>query len=139
MRIDPLDKLFSQFIRMRAIHRTGGCERCGHPKFDIQKDNGDVLPAYKQLQCAHLISRWHKSTRWEEGAALGLCGGCHNWIDHEAEEKEALLVKFLGEQGAMLLKARARTPARYIDRAAITLYLKSKIREEKTPRLTPKT
>ena len=118
IRIDPLDKLFSQYIRMRAIQRVHGCERCGAWKAD-----------YKQLQCAHLISRWHKSIRWDEDAALGLCGGCHLWIDHEAEEKLELLKNKIGEDKVLLLKARARTPARYLDREAIRLYYKAKIEE----------
>ena len=129
IRIDPLDTIFSEFIRRRAIVRAGGCERCGSQKFDIQKDNGDTFPAWKQLQCAHLKSRWHKSTRWDEDAALGLCGGCHLWIDHEAEEKIELLKRILGEDKADLLQARARTPARYIDKEAIRLYYNAKTKE----------
>lgn len=118
MKIDPLDKLFSQYIRMRAIARVHGCERCGHWKED-----------YKQLDCAHLISRWHKSIRWDPDAAIGLCGGCHMWIDHEAEEKIQLLKSIVGEEGYDLLRARARTLAKYVDESAITVYLQAKIQE----------
>ena len=114
--LNPLDKLFSQYIRMRAMSRVHGCERCGAWKAD-----------YKQLQCAHLISRWHKSTRWDEDAAVGLCGGCHLWIDHEAEEKLELLKSIIGEDKVLLLKARARTPARYLDKEAIRLYLMNQL------------
>lgn len=97
--------------------------------FDMEKENGDIFPAWRQLQCAHLISRWHKSIRWDEDAAVGLCGGCHLWIDHEAEELIELRRKILGVRKVLLLKARERTPARYIDKAAIKLYLKTKIEE----------
>lgn len=128
---NPLDILFSEVIRRRAIQRVGGCERCLTPKFDIQKDNGAISPAWQQLQCSHLISRWHKSMRWDEDAALGLCGGCHMWIDHEAEEKIALLVSKIGQDRYDLLKARSRTPSKYIDINAITLYLNQKLKELK--------
>ena len=129
VKLDSLDILFSEFIRRRAIVRTGGCERCLTPKHDIVKENGDIFPAWKELQCAHLISRWHKSIRWDEDAALGLCGGCHMWIDHEAEEKLELLDKKVGADNVLLLKARARTPARYIDKNALEIYFKIKIKE----------
>ena len=129
MKLSPLDKLFSEVIRRRAIQRAGGCERCGAPKSDIQKDDGEIYPAWKQLQCAHLISRWHKSIRHDLDVALGLCGGCHMWIDHEAEEKIALLVSKIGQEKYDLLQARARTPAKYIDINLITLYLKEELRK----------
>ena len=117
MKLSPLDKLFSQYIRMRAIDRVHGCERCGAWKAD-----------YKQLQCAHLISRWHKSIRWDEDAALGLCGGCHLWIDHEEEEKLDLRQRAIGEDRVLLLKARARTPARYVDTSGLELYYEQRIK-----------
>jgi len=69
--------------------------------------------------------------RWDEDAALGLCGGCHMWIDHEAEEKIALLVSKIGQDRYDLLKARSRTPSKYIDINAITLYLNQKLKELK--------
>lgn len=127
--IEYLDGLFSEFIRKRAIKRSGGCDRCEHPKFDIQKENGEIYPAWRQLQCAHLISRWHKSIRFDEDAAAGCCGGCHMLIDREADEKAVMLNKFLTETQILLLKSRARTPARYLDRAAIKLYFTEKLKK----------
>jgi len=117
IRISKTDKLFSEYIRRRAIVRSGGCERCGTWKTD-----------YKQLQCAHLISRWHKSIRWDEEAAIGLCGGCHLWIDHEAEEKIALCKKFIGEDGYEQLLSRSRAIGKP-DEAMIQLYYTSKLNE----------
>ena len=125
-KLDPLDNLFSEYIRKRAIIRTGGCEKCLTPKYDTQKEDGTPFPAWRKLQCAHLISRWHKSTRWDEDVALGLCGACHIWIDHEAEEKIALLKQVLGQDGYNLLLARSR-PGKP-DKKAIELYLKEKIK-----------
>ncbi len=117
VRIDPLDKLFSEFIRKRAIKRVGGCERCLQGKTD-----------YKQLQTAHLLGRWKKSTRWDEDNAIGACGGCHMVLDRDHAEKEDFIQSHLGQERYDLLKARARVPARYQDKEAITLYLKEQIR-----------
>lgn len=129
VKIDPLDKLFSQYIRMRAIQLCGGCERCLTPKYDIEKEDGNIFPAWKQLDCAHLLGRWKKSIRWDVDNAIGACGGCHLVIDRDHSEKEAFIVSHLGQERYDLLKARARIPARYLDRAALTIYLKIKIRE----------
>ena len=129
VKIDPLDNLFSEFIRKRAITRVGGCERCLAPKFDIVKDNGDIFPAWKQLQCAHLLGRWKKSTRWDEDNAIGSCGGCHMVLDRSHSEKEDFIQSHLGQERYDLLKARARIPARYQDKESIKLYLKEKIKE----------
>ncbi len=129
VRIDPLDKLFSEFIRRRAIQRTGGCERCLTPQYDTEREDGTTFPAWMHLQASHLTGRWQKSTRWDEDNAAGLCGGCHQVIDRDLEQKEELIERLLGQEGYALLKARARTPVRYIDKEAIKLYLKAKIKE----------
>lgn len=117
VKIDPLDKLFSEFIRKRAMSRVHGCERCLSWKAD-----------YKQLQCAHLTGRWKKSTRWDEDNAIGACGGCHMVLDRDHTAKEDFILSHLGQEGYDLLKARARTPARYLDKAAIRLYFRERIR-----------
>ena len=129
MKLDPLDKLFSEYIRRRAIQRTGGCERCLSPKFDIQKDDGSIYPAWKQLDCAHLLGRWKGSIRFDESNAIGACGGCHLTLDRSHTEKEDFLKSHLGQERYDLLKARERIPARYIDKEAIGLYFKAKIEE----------
>ena len=120
IRIDPLDKLFSKYIRLRAMSRVHGCERCGAWKAD-----------YKQLDCAHLpYSRKKKSTRWDEDNAYGLCkAGCHLYMDSHPLEVEGWCIEKLGQERFDLLTARERIPARYIDRSAIELYLRMKIAE----------
>jgi len=116
IRIDPLDTIFSQYIRMRAMKSVHGCERCLTAKV-----------SYKQLQCSHFIGRGRKSTRWDEDNAAGLCFGCHSHftahpLEHVEWFKERLGDKF------NLLQARVRTPGRYIDKASIKLYLQAKIK-----------
>jgi len=117
MKISPLDKLFSEYIRRRAISRGHGCERCGHWKV-----------SYKDLQCAHMFGRAKKSTRWDPDNAAGLCGGCHMYLDSQAEEKVQWFKKLLGAVAYQHLMIRARTPQKP-DENAITLYLKESIKE----------
>ena len=123
IRRDSLDVLFSEFIRRRAIISTGGCERCLTPKFDIQKEDGSVLPAWKQLQTSHFHGRAKKSTRWDPDNACGICGACHMYLGAHPLEHVEFFRKRLTEQGLDLLNARARLPAKYIDKEAIRLYL----------------
>ena len=118
IRLDPLDRLFSEFVRRRAIQRVNGCERCLQGK-----------TSYKQLQTAHFISRRHKSVRWNEDNAVGICFGCHQYLDSHAVEKVEFFRNLLGERDFDLLRARTRTPARFIDREAIGIYLKMKVKE----------
>ena len=116
MKLDKLDVLFSELIRRRAILKVGGCERCLQGKV-----------SWKDLQCAHFYGRRKKSVRWDTDNAAGLCGGCHMYLDGQAVEKVEFFKKLLGEESFDYLQGRARTPARFIDREAITLYLKSQI------------
>ena len=118
-----LDDMFSQFVRRRAIIRCGGCERCGAQKIDVQLDSGTVTPGWKQLDCAHLISRVHKGTRWDADNALGLCSGCHFFIDREPESKIEFAKSKLGEEIYELLRIRAMTTTK-VDLAAVRIYLK---------------
>ena len=119
IRIDPLDTLFSQYIRMRAIQRVHGCERCLAGKVD-----------YKELQCAHYKGRRKKSTRWDEDNCSGLCFGCHQYFDENRDEFTEWMKERLGNRFD-LLNSRARTPARYTDKNLLTLYFKQKIEELK--------
>ena len=133
VRIDPLDTLFSECIRRRAMKRAGGCERCLTPKYDIEKEDGEIFPAWRQLDCAHLLGRWKKSIRWDEENAAGVCGGCHMVLDRDHQEKENFIISHLGPERYDLLKGRERIPG-MPDRAAIGLYLKAQIEEMEAER-----
>lgn len=127
MKLSPLDKLFSQNIRMRAIQR-GGCERCLTLKYDIQKEDGSVYPAWKQLQCSHFIGRARRAVRWDEDNAVGLCAACHMYLTSHPLEHVRFFTDYLGEQQVDLLMARNRSREKP-DINAITIYLKAKIKE----------
>ena len=111
-----LDKLFSEFIRRRAMLEVGGCQRCLTAKRD-----------WKELQCAHFHGRVKASVRFDESNAIGLCGACHIYFHSRPLEHVEFFKGLLGEEEFDLLNARTRVPARYLDKSAITIYYKQKI------------
>ena len=128
MKLNPLDILFSQYIRMRAIRRVGGCERCLTPKFDKIKEDGTVSPAYKQLQCSHFIGRSRRAVRWDADNAAGICAGCHMYLTAHPAEHVRWFMEYVGEQRVDYLMARNRNRDKP-DIQAITIYIKTKIGE----------
>ena len=115
-----LDELFSRYIRKRAMKRTGGCERC-----HAQKRN------YKELQTAHFQSRRKHTVRWDERNAVGLCGGCHLYIDSHPQEKIDFFRKGLGEEDYrnLYINANMTTKQSPIDYALLEIYLKQLLKE----------
>ena len=128
IKISLLDSKFSEVIRRRAILNTGGCERCLTPKYDIQKDNGDIFKAWKLLQCSHFIGRATKSVRWDEDNACGLCGGCHMYLTAHPMEHVEFFKNRLGDRYDLL---QARTRNIKPDKYAIYLYLNELLKDYK--------
>lgn len=129
VRTDPLDTLCSEFVRKRAIAEDGGCQRCLTSKFDIQKEDGSIFPAWKQLETSHFIGRTNRAVRYDPDNLVGICAGCHMYLGSHPLEHVEWFKNRLGEQAFDMLNSRARTPAKYIDKEAIRLYLKIKIEE----------
>lgn len=123
---DPLDDLFSEFVRRRALARVGGCERCLAKKHDTTRDDGTTRPAYMQLQCSHFIGRTTYTVRWDADNAAGLCGGCHFYLEHHPDEHQAWFLGHLGQNGYDMLQARRRIRQRP-DRNALGIYYKANI------------
>lgn len=65
IKIDATDKIYSEIIRFGKTR----CQRCHK---------------ISQLQCAHIMGRTHKNTRWlvkPVRNAIALCMSCHSWFD----------------------------------------------------------
>jgi len=123
--IKKLDTLFSEYIRKRAWKRCGSCERAKYIR-----DHAPVI-RWQDLDCAHLHSRRKYSTRWDERNAIGLCSGCHFYIDSNGEDKNNLFKDIIGERDFELLKITAEmisknSPA---DFKLLEIYFKQKIKE----------
>lgn len=64
--IEKLDKVFSQYIRLReAKNGNSECFTCGK------------VDHWKRLQNGHFMSRKHLSTRWDETNCQVQCAGCN--------------------------------------------------------------
>lgn len=94
------DGLFSRHIRdwygecvaARSTFWTGPYFACAGP-----------------LQCAHLISRSYRATRWVHDNAVSLCAGHHRWLDTHPLEKDDMRKGWLGPHRWEELRARAMT------------------------------
>jgi len=128
VKINALDRLASEYIRKKAIKEVRGCQRCLTSKFDIQKDDGSIYPAWQQLQCCHFHSRRSRSVRYDPDNMVALDFGCHQYLDSHPQEKIDFFKNYLGEERFELLLARTRNMER-IDENAIWLYYKEKIRQ----------
>ena len=125
--VKQLDELFREDIRKRAIKEAGGCERCLSPKYDKIKENGDIFPAWKQLDTAHFIPRGNYHIRWDEDNAAGLCGGCHRAIDDDFTKKDEFVKTRLGDRFELLQGRQHQTGK--VDRNAIYLYLLDQLKK----------
>ena len=117
MKLNPLDILFSEFIRKRAMSRIGGCERCLKHKVN-----------YKHLQCSHFHGRSRKSVRWDEDNAAGLCPGCHIYFTSNPILHTEWFISYLGKQKFDMLYSRMRNMGKP-DVELLSLYYKEKIKE----------
>jgi hypothetical protein len=117
IKIDPLDQLFSRYIRLKAgigKDGVGKCERCGH---------------YNFLQCAHFHSRRKRTVRWDEENAAALCYGCHSYLDGNPMEKIEFFKKKIGEDRFIQLNIRAMQTHPKPDQEAIKIWLKQEIKK----------
>lgn len=79
--IDKLDKQFSKLVRKRD---NNICQKCGKK--------------FSSVQCAHIISRSVKITRWYMLNAITLCYYCHIGNNDSAHGKPIEFNKFIQEK-----------------------------------------
>jgi 5-methylcytosine-specific restriction endonuclease McrA len=88
IKIDPADKVFSQYIRLR----DGECLRC-HSKVKLN-DRG--LPI--SHNASHFHGRGKESTRFDPDNVCTLCFACHSWFTAHPQEHYDWQVKRLGQK-----------------------------------------
>lgn len=89
MKIDPADKIFSQYVRLRDRR----CMRCGS---QVQL-NDKGLPVSHQN--SHYFGRTREGTRFEPDNCDTLCHGCHRfWEKEDREAYRQFKVKQLGQR-----------------------------------------
>ncbi len=109
MKLDPLDILFSRWIR-----RGKKCEMCGRTD--------------KQLHCAHYIGRRYRAVRWELDNAACLCVSCHWEVDEFSAIKESFFRKKIGSDRMEELQIQARSFIKP-NKELIKKELKSRLKE----------
>ena len=99
IRITPLDKLFSEYVR-RLVYSDGGakCEYCGKFFPDSVKENGDPYPGWRNLECSHFIGRRKRATRHDPDNACAVCYSCHNYLGEHPYEHTEFFRKRLGSK-----------------------------------------
>lgn len=85
---DRADDAFSKFIRAR----DKACQECG---------------VNDPLQCAHLISRRYRATRWDPTNAVALCIRCHKRFTEHPLEWDLWCSVHLGQEGWESLRRQA--------------------------------
>jgi hypothetical protein len=108
-KITVLDKLYSKFIRLRAVHAAGGCEYCGKQVTDELRPDGTVKPAYKFLETSHFIGRGCRQVRFDPDNAAGVCFTCHRMFERRPDIHTAFFRKRLGSERFEQLQIRAES------------------------------
>ena len=122
-RDEKLDKVFSEFIRLRDSKPYGftsfRCISCGR-----------VLP-FSMADCGHFVKRSNMATRWDEENCHAQCIDCNRFRDGNYEEFRKNLVIKLGSGKVEELIRRGHQTVKFskseIDEK--TKYYKDKIKE----------
>ena len=113
IKINPLDKLMSDYIRARAGWK---CERCGN------------VPDRRGLHCHHYHRRRKQSVRYDPDNCLSLCLGCHQFFGENRNEEEVFMLRKLGQYRLDMLNSRARRIGKP-DKEAIKIWLQIEIKK----------
>ncbi len=103
--IKKLDKIFSEFIRLRDTQpwnfQYGRCISCGR-----------ILP-WAKLQCGHYHSRVHTNTRFDEKNCNAECISCNIFSADHLIGYRKNLIKKIGEKEVDMLDVRAHQSKNY--------------------------
>lgn len=119
IKIDPADKYFSQWIRLRDKE----CKRCG----SLVKFSEKGLPA--SHQCSHYFGRRKESTRFEPLNCDTLCGGCHGFFTEHPDAHRSWQIETKGQKifDQLTLIAHAYKKK---DRELEKLYWKQRLKDD---------
>ena len=120
---DKLDRVFSQFIRLRDSDENGtvACVTCG------------ALKHWKEVHAGHFIKRQHMSVRWDPRNCAGQCCKCNLYM---GGQQDVFAMVILRKHGADVLsellsmKHEPRKFSRYELEAMIIEFKESAAREQ---------
>ena len=84
-----LDKAVSDLVRERS---NWTCEKCGEVDTEAQYKGTSL-----RMQCSHVYSRKHLSTRYDLDNCFCLCASCHSWLESRPVDHAAFARKELGD------------------------------------------
>ncbi len=93
--VKALDKVFSQFIRLRDT--PGGVGRC----ISCQK-----VITYSDCDCGHYINRKHMTTRYDEKNCNAQCRSCNRFDEGNMQGYRRGLINKIGEKETDLLEVK---------------------------------
>lgn len=124
-KINKLDSVFSQYIRLRDSRIYGfeyfRCISCGA-----------VLP-FEHADCGHYVKRSNMATRFDEENCHAQCIYCNRFRQGNTENFRKNLVKKLGEEKVEELERKGRGVAKFSsgDIDDMISYYKDKVKELK--------
>jgi hypothetical protein len=96
--VEKLDRIFSQYIRLKYSDSRGICQCISCMK----------RQPWNEIQNGHYMSRRYFSTRWSEDNCRPQCVGCNIFNQGNIQAYRVALIKQIGEQRVNLVEARAR-------------------------------
>lgn len=93
---DTLDRIFSEFVRIRDSDSNGiiRCISCGK------------IVSWKESDCGHYINRKHNSTRYDEKNCNAQCRSCNRFDEGNIQGyRKGLIVKY-GEYAVNILEMK---------------------------------
>lgn len=93
---DTLDRIFSEFIRIRDSDTNGiiRCISCGK------------IVAWKESDCGHYINRKHNSTRYDEKNCNAQCRSCNRFDEGNIQGYRKGLIAKYGEYAVKILEMK---------------------------------
>lgn len=103
---EKLDRIFSQYIRLRDMMMPGRVFRC--------ISCGSVM-SIRQADCGHYINRQHMATRYSEVNCNAQCRHCNRFDEGNMSGYRDGLVRKYGETKVVLLEAQKNEVRKYSD------------------------
>jgi len=101
------DKWFSLYVRAKDNFT---CQKCNKVFREyIEGGNNSHL---RNLECAHLFPRNHKSTRLEVDNATSLCHSCHLDLDSSPAKLRDFFIQQIGKDRVDELRIQSKQPQR---------------------------
>lgn len=106
--VERLDRVFSEYIRLRESFNTQGglmfrCISCGKIK------------PYSEADCGHYVNRGHMATRFDEDNCHAQCRSCNRFDEGNIYNYRRGLVEKIRENRVLLLESKKHNMVKFTD------------------------